>query len=101
MNIWNPPFSTIPREKYAAMEETFDAWWDKAEELAGDRAEFVRRSRLQWRYIKLMLHPDPEEGKRFMETLEKEKVQMTEWWGNDWTRIHDDLKESFPQKEDA
>jgi hypothetical protein len=101
MSCWEEPFSIIPAAAYLAMEDTIDGWWDKAEELAGDRAEFVRRSRLQWRYIKLMLHPDPEEGKRFMETLEKEKVQMTEWWGNDWTRIHDDLKESFPQKEDA
>ncbi|MCR5682629.1 MAG: DUF4838 domain-containing protein [Clostridiales bacterium] len=78
MNIWNPPFSTIPREKYAAMEETFDGWWDKAEELAGDRLEAVRRSRLQWRYIKLMLHPDAQLGKAFLEEVKEQRIRWRE-----------------------
>ena len=78
MNIWNPPFSTIPRTKYAAMEETFDLWWDKAEELAGDRVEAVRRSRLQWRYIKLMLHPDAEVGKAFFEEVREKQIRWRE-----------------------
>ena len=78
MNIWNPPFDTISREKYAAMEETFDLWWDKAEELAGDRIEAVKRSRLQWRYIKLMLHPDAELGKAFFEEVREKRIRWRE-----------------------
>ena len=78
MNIWNPPFSAIPREKYAAMEETFDLWWDKAEAMAGDRTEAVRRSRLQWRFIKLMLHPDAELGKAFLEEVKEKQIRWRE-----------------------
>ena len=78
MNIWNPPFVTIPREKYAAMEETFDLWWDRAEEAAGDRIEAVKRSRLQWRYIKLMLHPDAEVGKAFFEEVKEQRIRWRE-----------------------
>ena len=39
---------------------------DKAEELAGDRLEYVQCSRLQWRYIRLMLHPNQEEALTFI-----------------------------------
>ena len=52
------PFLAITEAEYLANEETFDRWWDKAELLAGDRAEFVKRARYQWRYIKLCLHPN-------------------------------------------
>ncbi|MBQ3859651.1 MAG: hypothetical protein II779_03915, partial [Clostridia bacterium] len=76
--IWNPPFAAIPREKYASMEETFDLWWNKAEEAAGDRLEAVRRSRLQWRYIKLMLHPDAEAGKAFLEEVKARRIRWRE-----------------------
>ncbi|MBR4204644.1 MAG: DUF4838 domain-containing protein [Clostridia bacterium] len=79
MNIWNPPFSTIPREKYAAMEETFDAWWDKAEELAGDRLDAVKRSRIQWRAIKLMLKPDAEGGAALLNELRERNIRWREW----------------------
>jgi len=79
MNIWNPPFHFIPREKYLAMEDTFETWWNKAEELAGERLEYVKRSRLQWRYIRLMLHPDEEEGKKLRDDVERVNVRWNEW----------------------
>ena len=79
MNIWKNPFHIIPREKYEAMEDTFDAWWDKAEALAGDRLEAVKRSRLQWRYIKLMLHPNEEEGKALRADVEARHIRWNEW----------------------
>ena len=56
------PFDAITTEEYLANEADFDAWWNTAEELAGDRIDFVKRSRYQWRYIKLCLHPDAEEA---------------------------------------
>ena len=52
------PFAAITEEEYLANEAAFDAWWMQAEALAGDRVEFVKRARYQWRYIKLCLHPN-------------------------------------------
>ena len=65
-SIYDEPFKAIGEDYYRAMEESFESWWSKAEELAGDRVEYVKRSRLQWRYIKLMLHPNEEEAKQFV-----------------------------------
>ena len=78
MDIWSPPFSAIPGERYAAMEETFEDWWDKAEALAGDRLDAVRRSRLQWRCIRLMLHPDPGEASAFLAEIEARGIRWRE-----------------------
>lgn len=57
LTIYSHPYDVIAKEDYLANEADFEAWWASAEELAGDRAPFVRRSRLQWRYIRQMLHP--------------------------------------------
>ena len=61
------------------MKDTFDAWWDKAEAMAGDRLAAVKRSRLQWRYIRLMLHPDAEEGRVFRADVDREHIRWGEW----------------------
>jgi len=79
MKIWDPPFSIIPEDKYAAMEDTIELWWNRAEEMAGDRIDAVRRSRLQWRYIRLMLHPDADEGRRLREDVDAANVMWNEW----------------------
>lgn len=79
MSIWKQPFDIISEDKYAAMEDTFDQWWDKAEALAGDRLDHVRRSRLQWRCIKLCLHPDEKTGKAFLKELEERQIKWREW----------------------
>ena len=79
MSIWSKPFWIIPQDKYEAMEETFDAWWNKAEAMAGDRLEAVKRSRLQWRYIKLCLHPNEEEAKALRDDVENAKIRWNEW----------------------
>lgn len=86
MKIWDNPFSIIPKDKYEAMEETIELWWNKAEELAGDRLAYVQRSRFQWRYIKLMLHPDAVEGKKFREDVDAAQVM----W-NEWRKLPDDV----------
>jgi hypothetical protein len=78
MGLWTKPFDIIAREKYEAMEETFDAWWDKAEAMAKDRLDFVRRSRLQWRYIKLMLHPNEADGKVLRDDVEAAAIRWNE-----------------------
>ena len=56
------PFDAITEEEYLENEATFDEWWNQAEALAGDRIDFVKRARYQWRYIKLCLHPNAEEA---------------------------------------
>ena len=79
MSIWKKPFGIIPADKYAAMEETIEGWWDKAEELAGDRREAVERSRLQWRCIRLCLRPDEEKAKEFLKEIEEKNIMWREW----------------------
>jgi hypothetical protein len=78
-NIRSNPFELVSKEKYQAMEETIEFWWNKAEELAGDRLAFVQRSRLQWRYIQLMLHPNEEVAKAFVADVEAAGVYWNEW----------------------
>ena len=79
MNIWAKPFHIIPRDKYEAMEDTLETWWDRAEAMAGDRLEAVKRSRIQWRYIKLCLHPNEEEGKALRADVEGNGIRWNEW----------------------
>ena len=77
------------------MEETIDSWWDAAEELAGGRLEYVQRSRTQWEYIKLMLHPDAEKAEQLRQYLEKEKITWSEG-NNDFSKLYEDLEASAP-----
>ena len=58
INIYEEPLEAITEGEYRIHENDFQTWWNKAEELAGDRLEYVQRSRLQWRYIQLLIHPD-------------------------------------------
>ncbi len=76
--IYDNPFLIIPKDRYAAMEDTIDGWWDKAEAMAGDRVDFVRRSRLQWQYIKLMLQPDEATGQQFVENIKTWQIRWCE-----------------------
>ena len=77
--IRSSPLELIPQEKYEALEETIESWWDKAEAMAGGRLAFVQRSRLQWRYIQLMLHPDEEVAKQFVADVKAAGVYWNEW----------------------
>ena len=56
--IYHQPFTAVNDNFYRVIEDGVTKWWNKAEELAGDRLEYVQRSRLHWRYMQLMLHPD-------------------------------------------
>ena len=79
MSIWSKPFDIIPQDKYAAMEQTIDSWWDKAEAMAGDRLEAVTRSRLQWQCIRLCLHPDADGAEAFLTALQEQNIMWREW----------------------
>lgn len=76
------PFEAITEEEYLANEETFDEWWNKAAELAGDRAEFVKRACYQWRYIKLCLHPNAEDAQALI--TDAAGGQRVAWRDKQW-----------------
>lgn len=72
------PLLTHTADWYRDMEPIFDHMWDKAEEMAGDRLEYVQRSRLQWRYIKLMYAPNEEEAQKFVEDVTAAGIYWSE-----------------------
>ena len=78
------PFDAITTEEYLANEADFDAWWNAAEELAGDRIDFVKRSRYQWRYIKLCLHPDAEEAQKLIADASDSFNTRVGWREKQW-----------------
>jgi hypothetical protein len=78
-------------ETYSALEDTIEQWWNKAEEMAGDRLEYVQRSRLQWRYVQLMLHPDADEAQNLLRDLDTYGIR----W-NEWNRVSPDSDFSLP-----
>ena len=77
------PFAGITAEEYLANEETFDAWWDQAETLAGDRVDFVQRARYQWRYIKLCLHPNEADARALIADLATATAKVS-WREKQW-----------------
>lgn len=77
----NHPRHSVVLKLYPLVEDNLDEWWDKAEELAGDRLAYVRRSRLQWRYLQLMLHPDKETALEFIADVQAAGVT----WGDGTT----------------
>ena len=81
MNIWNPMTSVlnIKRSERAEVLARFDECWDKAEELAGDRVDAVKRSRLQWECVRLMFSPDAERARAFLDDIERLNVRWNEW----------------------
>ena len=74
--IYHRPTISISFNFYSILEDAITKWWDAAEAEAGDRLEYVQRSRLQWRYLQLILHPNAEIAKPFVEDVEG--------WGVAW-----------------
>ena len=68
--IYHQPFTAVNDNFYRVIEDGVTKWWNKAEELAGDRLEYVQRSRLHWRYMQLMLHPDAEKAAALIAEVE-------------------------------
>ena len=77
----NHPKHSVVLKLYPLVEDNLNEWWDKAEEQAGSRLEYVQRSRLQWRYIQLMLHPDKDAALAFIEDVKAAGVT----WGDGTT----------------
>ena len=65
--IYDHPLTVITRQEYLDNEAYFDELWATALALAGDRAEYVERSMMQWRLTKLYLHPNAEEAQKLID----------------------------------
>ncbi len=65
--IYGHPLTVITRQEYLDNEALFDELWAKAEELAGDRIEYVKRSKMQWRLAKLYLRPNAEDAQKLID----------------------------------
>ena len=78
INIYEAPLNSITEAEYLQYEDQIEAWWNTAEELAGDRLEYVKRSRLQWRYIQLLLHPDDDACAQFVKDVEAYGIRWAE-----------------------
>ncbi len=76
-SIYESPFKAVTKIFYMTNEKKFTEYWDKAEEMAGERLAFVQRSRFQWRYIQLMLNKNTDEAKKFIAEVEAAGVA----WG--------------------
>jgi hypothetical protein len=68
--IYHQPFTAISSTLYRSIERQINKWWDATEKAAGDRLEYVQRSRFHWRYMELMLHPDEEKAKQLIADVE-------------------------------
>ena len=86
--IYHQPFTAVNDNYYRVLEKNINKWWDAAEAAAGDRLEFVKRSRLHWRYMELMLHPNEEKA--------RELIQEVEGLGMAWRegKYHVDMEKS-------
>ena len=77
--IWHEdPFQIVPREAYEARFDEIEGWWDDAEEAAGENIERVRRSRLQWTYIKLLMDRADEDTSAFLSTAQEMNILLCE-----------------------
>ena len=84
INIYEAPLEAITAEEYLANEADFEDWWNKAEEATANYKELanVRRSRLQWRYIQLLIHPDAEKCAQFTTEVNLYGIRWAESGGN-------------------
>ena len=68
--IYHHPFTAIPEYIYRAWEYSLNRCWKLAEKEAGDRLEYVQRSRLHWRYTELLLSPNEEKALELIDKVE-------------------------------
>ena len=86
--IYHQPFTAVNENFYRVIEDGVTKRWNKAEALAGDRLPYVQRSRLHWRYMQLMLHPDAEKAAALIAEVEGLGMAWREG------RYHVDLEKS-------
>ena len=70
MGIYSSPLTVVSKDTLLSMEQTFADLWDAAEAQAGDRLEYVRRSRWQLRYLLLCIHPNENAARDLIQDVE-------------------------------
>ena len=78
MTLYNYPFGALSKESLITLADSFNAWWDAAEAEAGDRLEYVQRSRWQLRYMLLYVFPNQEEAADLVATVEAYGTKWSE-----------------------
>ena len=78
MGLYNYPFGAISKTSLLELADTFNSWWDAAEEAAGDRLEYVQRSRWQLRYLLLYVRPNKEEAEQLVAAVEGNGTKWSE-----------------------
>ena len=68
--IYHEPFTAVTQNLYEVLEKSINKWWNATEAAAGDRLEYVQRSRLHWRYMELMIHPNEEKARQLIAEVE-------------------------------
>ena len=60
--------------------DRIDSWWDSAYASADEKEkERIDRSRMQWEAVKLIMHPNQEDGSKFYDKMKKYAVRWNEW----------------------
>lgn len=78
MGIYNYPFGVLSKATLGELADTFNEWWDTAEAMAGDRLEYVQRSRWQLRYLLLYIYPDQAEAEQLVAAVEGNGTKWSE-----------------------
>ncbi len=78
MGIYSSPFTVMHKDTFSSLEERINEWWNAAEEAAGDRLEYVQRSRWQVRYLLFYIHPDLEAATQFAAEVEGNGTKWSE-----------------------
>lgn len=78
MGIYSNPFTVISKSAFGDMEKTFNQWWDVAEAAAGDRLEYVQRSRWQVRYMSLFVNPNKDKAQQLIKEVEENGTYWSE-----------------------
>ncbi len=78
MGIYSDPLTVIEKSTLASLEDAMNDWWDAAEELAGDRLEYVQRSRWQLRFLLFFVHPDKAAAEQFVAQVEDNGTKWSE-----------------------
>ena len=78
MGIYTRSYLFISSRICGALRDSIEDWWNRAEAMAGDRLEAVRRSRLQWTYLTLTFDPNPERGEAFYRDVNARGIRWRE-----------------------
>ena len=90
MGIYSSPLTVLSKKGLADEKDKYNAWWDAAEAAAGDRLEYVQRSRLQLRYLLLFVEPNKEDALKLIEEVEGNKIYWRENWPKLLWYVYDD-----------